>query len=247
MCAISYMYWLPWWLSGKEPACQCRKHRFNPWVRKVPCRWKWQPTPLFLPVKTHGQRSLWSYNPWDHKRIGHNLLTEQQQPKKNISCDTVDDRQISINNGQIKCGIWTSLKIISVNPKGNQPWIFIGRTDVEAESPILRLPDAKSLLIGKDRDAGRNWGQEEKGAAKDESDMKLSKFWETMEDRGTRCAAVHGVAKSHTLLHGWTMANSYIMGNLASIKKLTHCSYRQQYGYISLSEKRYLWLLERGI
>ena len=81
MCAISYMYWLPWWLSGKEPACQCRKHRFNPWVRKVPCRWKWQPTPLFLPVKTHGQRSLWSYNPWDHKRIGHNLLTKQQQQK----------------------------------------------------------------------------------------------------------------------------------------------------------------------
>ena len=48
-----------------------------------------------------------------------------------------------------------------VNPKGNQPWIFIGRTD--AEAPILWRPDAKSLLIGKDPDAGRDWGQEEKG------------------------------------------------------------------------------------
>ena len=51
----------------------------------------------------------------------------------------------------------------SVNPKGNQPWIFIGRTDVEAEAPILWPPDGKSQLTGKDADAGKDWGQEEKG------------------------------------------------------------------------------------
>ena len=50
-----------------------------------------------------------------------------------------------------------------VHPKGNQSWIFIGRTDVETEAPILWPPDAKSWLIGKDPDAGKDWGQEEKG------------------------------------------------------------------------------------
>ena len=55
-----------------------------------------------------------------------------------------------------------------VNPKGNQSWIFIGRTDAEAEAPILWPPDAKDWLIGKDPDAGKDWGQEEKGVAEDE-------------------------------------------------------------------------------
>ena len=53
-------------------------------------------------------------------------------------------------------------EIQPVHPKGNQSWVFIGRTDVEAETPILWLPDAKSWLIGKDPDAGKDWGQEEK-------------------------------------------------------------------------------------
>ena len=55
-----------------------------------------------------------------------------------------------------------------VNPKGNQPSMFIGRTDAEAGAPILWQPDAKSWHIGKDPDAGRNWGQEEKGVTEDE-------------------------------------------------------------------------------
>ena len=55
-----------------------------------------------------------------------------------------------------------------VDPKGNQPWIFIGRTDAEAEASILWLPDEKSRLIGKNPDAGKDWGQEEKGAVEDE-------------------------------------------------------------------------------
>ena len=52
---------LPWWLSGKESACQRRRHGFNPWVRKIHWRSKWQPTPVFLPGKSHGQRSLAGY------------------------------------------------------------------------------------------------------------------------------------------------------------------------------------------
>ena len=61
-----------------------------------------------------------------------------------------------------------SKEIKPVNPKGNQPWIFIGRIDAEAEAPILWLPDAKSPLIGKDLDTGKDWRQKEKGMAEDE-------------------------------------------------------------------------------
>ena len=54
------------WASGKEPTCQCRRpkrHGLNPWVGKIPWSWKWQPTPVFLPGKLHGQRSLAGYSP----------------------------------------------------------------------------------------------------------------------------------------------------------------------------------------
>ena len=90
-----------------------------------------------------------------------------------------------------------------VNPKGNQSWIFIGRTDVEAEIPILWSPDAKSWLIGKDPDAGKDWGQEEKGQWRmrwldgiiDLLVMSLSKLWEIVKDMESWCA-VHGATKS---------------------------------------------------
>ena len=59
-------------------------------------------------------------------------------------------------------------EIQPVHPKGDQSWVFIGRTDVEAETPILCSPDVKSWLIGKDPDAGKDWRQKEKGAAEDE-------------------------------------------------------------------------------
>ena len=75
----------------------------------------------------------------------------------------------------LNCGAredsWESLEqkeIKPVNPKGNQPWIFIGRTDAETESPILGAPDVKSWLTVKDLDAGRNWRQKEKSEAEDE-------------------------------------------------------------------------------
>ena len=58
--------------------------------------------------------------------------------------------------------------IQAVHPKGDQSWVFIGRTDAKAETPTLWPPHAKSQLIGKDPDAGRDWGQEEKGTTKDE-------------------------------------------------------------------------------
>ena len=58
---------LSWWLSGRESACQYWRHRFDPWVGKIPWRRKWQPTPVFLPGKSHRQRRLAGYSPWCHK------------------------------------------------------------------------------------------------------------------------------------------------------------------------------------
>ena len=63
---------------------------------------------------------------------------------------------------------WTAKEIQPVHPKGNQSWMFIGRTDAEAKAPVLWPPDAKSWLIGKDPDAGKDWRQEEKGMTEDE-------------------------------------------------------------------------------
>ena len=57
---------LPPWLSGKGPTCQCRRCGFDPWLRKIPWRRKWQPTPVILPGKSHGQRSRTGYSPWGH-------------------------------------------------------------------------------------------------------------------------------------------------------------------------------------
>ena len=90
--------------------------------------------------------------------------------------------------------------------------MFSRRTDVEAETPILWPPDKKSWLIWKDPDAGKDWGQEEKGTAEDEmvgwhhwlNNMSLGELQELVIDREAWRALVHGVAKSRTRLNDWT-------------------------------------------
>ena len=67
------------WLSGKESTCQCRRPGFCLWVGQIPWRRKWQPTPVFLPGKSHGQRSQMGCSPWGRKRVGHNLVTKQRK------------------------------------------------------------------------------------------------------------------------------------------------------------------------
>ena len=103
------------------------------------------------------------------------------------------------------------------HPKGNQSWIFTGRTDAEAEAPILWPPDVKSQLIGKDPDAGKIEGRRRRGWQRtrwlggimDSMDMGLSKFWEMVKDRETRCAAIHGITKCRTWLSDWTIIVSF--------------------------------------
>ena len=149
----------------------------------------------------------------------------------------------------LNCGVEKTLEspldckgIQPVNPTGNQPWIFIGRTDVEAETPILWPPDAKNWLIRRDLDAGKDWRQEEKGMTEDEMDgitdsmdMSLTKLWELVMDREAWWPVVHGVTQLD-----WATELNWILHSPGS-KKLSHMNlignivYR--HFYISLFSK----------
>ena len=79
---------LPRWRSGKESTCRCWRHKrckLDPWVGKIPCSWKWQPTTVFLSGKFHGQRSLAGYSPWGCKKSDtteHHALSKRSQSAK---------------------------------------------------------------------------------------------------------------------------------------------------------------------
>ena len=109
-----------------------------------------------------------------------------------------------------------SKKIKSVNPKENQSWIFIGRTDAEAEAPLFWPPDAKSWPIGKDADAGKDWGQEENGAAEDEiirehHPLNGCEFEQTLGDSGQRSVAGSSPRnQSQMWLSEWTTTASHL-------------------------------------
>ena len=111
-----------------------------------------------------------------------------------------------------------SKEIKQVTPKGNQPWIFNGRTDAKAEAPVLWPPNMKSQLIGKDPDAGKDWRQGEKGVTEEEMvgwrhQLNGHEFEPTLidsEEQGSLVSCVHGVAKSWTWCSDWTTTVAFV-------------------------------------
>ena len=133
------------------------------------------------------------------------------------------------------CGVgedfWSPLdckEIKPVNSKGNQSWIFIGKTDGEVESPILWPLDAKSQLTGKGPDAGKDWGQDEKGVTEDEMVrwhhwLNRHKFEQTpgdSEGQGRKPGVLHsiGVTKSQIWLSNWTTTITIRTSHIVVVK-----------------------------
>ena len=135
-------------------------------------------------------------------------------------------------------------EILPVHSKGDQPWVFFGRTDAKAETPILWPPDAKSWLTAKDSDAGRDWRQEEKGMTENEMAgwhhwLDGCDFeWTLGVGDGLKawCAAIHGVAKSRTWLSDWTELNWTEQLRILSENKQCYnssliCTFQMQFLY----------------
>ena len=152
--------WLPRWLSCKESACQCRRHRrcdFDPWVGKIPWKRKWQPTPVFLPGKFHGQKSLTGYSSWGHKESD---TTDHVHTHTHTHIQTMDYYavlNISELSGHEK--IWRKLKCTLLRSLPERiPWDMnqlhdlLKKAKLWRQSKDQRLP---GLEAGRDEESER--------------------------------------------------------------------------------------------
>ena len=230
---------------------QCGRPGFDPWVGKISWTRKWQPTPVFLPGKLHGWRSLVGYSPWGHKESDTtewHLLYYGVLKARILNCFAIADKGPSCQGYGFSSGhvwmweldceeswapknwcFWSMVlekmpespldhkEIQPVHPKGDQSWVFIGRTGAEAETSILWPPHGKNWFIWKDPDAGRDWGQEEKGTTEGEMagwhhQLDGHEFEWTPGvgngQGGLAHAVIHGVAVSDTTEQlNWTELN----------------------------------------
>ena len=141
---------LPWWLKPVSG--------LDLWIMKIPWRSEWLPTSVFLPGEFHGHRSLVGYG-FSSSHVWMWELDREECWVLKSWCLWIVVLEKSLES-PLDCK-----EIKLVNPRRNQPWIVTGRTDAEAEAPVVWTPDVKSRLTGEDPDAGKDWRQKDKGKA----------------------------------------------------------------------------------